>query len=71
MEGILKDYLIRVYRREKNDPRIPVGVVTGVGVNGNKAFANLDELWPILNSSKAAARKTMKPNRLDKPNEPR
>jgi hypothetical protein len=30
-----------------------VGVVEEVGVEGNRAFGNLDELWFILNSSKA------------------
>ena len=49
----MKDYLIRIHRREKNDPRILVGVVEEVGVEGNKAFSNLDELWSILNPSKA------------------
>jgi hypothetical protein len=28
-------------------------VVKEVGVEGNRAFSNLDELWEILNSSKA------------------
>jgi len=56
----LKDYLIRIHRREKNDPRILVGVVEEVGVEGNKAFSNLDELWSILNPSKAETSKTVK-----------
>ena len=49
---ILKDYLIRIHRREKNNPRKLVGVVEEVGVEGNKAFSNLDELWEILNPNK-------------------
>ncbi len=71
--AILKDYLLRIYRREKNDPRILVGVAEEVGVEGIKAFSNLDELWPILNPSKAGAAKTVKlnkHNRLNKPDKP-
>jgi hypothetical protein len=72
-KGILKDYVLRIYRREKNDPRVLVGVVEEVGVEGNKAFSNLDELWSILNPSKVKAVKTNKPNKpkkLNGPNEP-
>jgi hypothetical protein len=70
---ILKDYVLRIYRRDKNDPRRLAGVVEEVGVEGNKAFSNLDELWSILNPSKAGTTKTKKPNKPykpDKPNEP-
>ena len=54
----MKDYVLKIYRREKNDPRIAVGVVEEVGLQGNKAFRNIDELWSILNSPKAKAAKT-------------
>jgi len=66
----LKDYVVKIYRREKNDPRILIGVVEEVGVEGNKAFSNLDELWSILNPSKAETAKTKKPNKPNEPNEP-
>jgi hypothetical protein len=59
----LKDYVLRIYRREKNDPQIVVGVVEEVGVEGNKAFTNLDELWSILNPLKAESPKTKKRNK--------
>lgn len=49
---ILENYIIRIYRREKNDPRILIGVVEEVGVEGKKAFNNLEELWTILSSRK-------------------
>jgi len=62
-EGILKDYVIRTYRREKNSPRILRGMVEEVGVEGNKAFSNLDELWSILNSSKAKAARAKRPRK--------
>lgn len=60
---ILENYVLRIYRREKNDPRILVGVVEEVGVDGNKAFSNLDELWFILNSSKGETTKSKKRNK--------
>ena len=60
----MQDYVLKIYRREKNDPRILVGVVEEVGVEGNKAFSNLDELWSILNSSKAGTAKTKKRDKL-------
>ncbi|MGZ3534976.1 MAG: hypothetical protein ACXU9K_07105, partial [Thermodesulfobacteriota bacterium] len=60
----MKDYVLRIYRREKKDPRILVGVVEEVGVEGNKAFSNLDELWSILNSSRAETAKTKKRDKL-------
>ena len=59
----MKDYLIRIHRREKNNPRILVGVVEEVGLEGNKAFSNVDELWSILNSSKAETTKPKKRNK--------
>ena len=63
----MKAYVLRIYRREKNDPQIVVGVVEEDGVEGNKAFSNLDELWSILNSSKAKTAKAMKPNKPNRP----
>jgi hypothetical protein len=64
----LKDYILRIQRRGDNDPRRLVGVAEEVGVEGNKAFSNLDELWSILNSSRAEIAKTNKPNGPNKPN---
>jgi len=61
--AILENYVLRIYRRKKSDPRILVGVVEEVGVEGNRAFSNIDELWSILNSSKAVTRKRKKRNK--------
>jgi hypothetical protein len=63
----LKDYILRIYRREKNDPQIVVGVVEEIGVEGNTAFSSIDELLSILNSSKPKTGKLNKPNKLNKP----
>ena len=50
-------YMVRIYRRDGNNPRLLVGVVEEVGIEGKKAFSNLYELWNILNStSRSAAR---------------
>jgi hypothetical protein len=42
------DYIVRIYRFEKKNPRYLVGVVEEIGVKGKKAFTNYDELWNIL-----------------------
>jgi len=46
----MDNYVIRIYRGEKDNPKLLVGVVEEVGTKGNKAFTNYDELWEILNS---------------------
>ena len=61
---ILKDYVLRIYSREKNDSRKLVGIVEEVGAGGNRAFSNLDELWSILNPPKAETGKTKKSDKL-------
>ncbi len=48
----MKSYLVRIYRREEDNPRLLVGVVEELGVNDKKAFQNLYELWDILNPIK-------------------
>ena len=58
--GILDNYVLRIYRRVENNPRILVGVVEEVGAEGNKAFTNLEELWKILNLPKTETRKEKK-----------
>lgn len=51
------DYIVRIYRFKKENPRNLVGVVEEVGVKGKKAFTNYDELWDILISSKIIRQK--------------
>ena len=46
------DYIVRIYRHEKDRPRTIVGIVEEVGAEGKRAFTNLDELWEILNRSR-------------------
>jgi len=56
----MDSYLVRIYRKEENNPRMLVGVVEEVGAEDKKAFHNLHELWDILNPVKRA------PTRLKK-----
>jgi hypothetical protein len=46
------NYIVRIYRREKDNPRVLVGLVEEVGTKGKRAFNDLDDLWEILNSVK-------------------
>jgi hypothetical protein len=53
----LKDYVLRIYRRERNDPKSLVGLVEEVGIKEKKAFNTYDELWEILNARKKDPRR--------------
>ena len=48
----MTSYLVRIYRKAENNPRVLVGVVEEPGVKEKKAFHNLYELWDILNPIK-------------------
>ncbi len=50
--GSTNSYVVRIYRRTNNNPRLLVGVVEEAGVKEKKAFHNLYELWDILNLKK-------------------
>jgi uncharacterized protein (DUF2235 family) len=52
----MDNYIVRIYRREKDNPRLLVGLVEEVGLKGKKAFNTLDDLWEILNSRDRDAR---------------
>ena len=47
----MEDFIIRLYRFEKGNPRNLVGLVEIVGKKGRMGFTTMDELWEILNSS--------------------
>ena len=51
MKTVLANYIVRIYRFQKNNPRHLVGVVESVEGERRekKAFTNLDDLWEILN----------------------
>jgi len=48
----MNSYLVRIYRKSDNNPRMLVGVVEEPGVKEKKAFHTLYELWDILNPNK-------------------
>ncbi len=48
----MDNYIVRIYRQEKDNPRKLVGLVEEVGVDSRLGFTNLDELWEILNRAK-------------------
>ncbi len=47
--GFLDNYIIRVYRCRKDNPKKFVGTVEKVGLKGKMAFTSIQELWEILN----------------------
>ncbi len=56
----MDSYLVRIYRKAENNPRMLVGVVEEPGVKEKKAFHNLYELWDILNPIKRGLRRSKK-----------
>ena len=58
----MDNYIIRIYRRKKDNPRVLVGLVEEVGTKGKKAFNDRDDLWEILNSRKRDVKGGRKPN---------
>jgi len=40
-----RDYIVRIYRFEKDKPRSLVGLVEEVGKRGKRGFNSFDELW--------------------------
>ena len=45
---ILDNYIIRIYRRDKSNPRFLVGTVEEIGSREKKGFTTFDELREIL-----------------------
>ncbi len=54
---MIQDYIVRIYRFEKDEPRALVGLVEIVGKKGRLGFTNMDELWEILNFSLSDGKK--------------
>jgi hypothetical protein len=48
--GSSSDYIVRIYRFEKDRPQSLIGLVETVGTRGKRAFNSYDELWEILNA---------------------
>ena len=47
----MEDFIIRLYRLEKDNPLTLVGLVEKPGEKRRIGFTTMDELWEILNSS--------------------
>lgn len=47
----MEDFIIRLYRFEKDKPRALVGLVEKPGKKERIGFTTMDELWEILNSA--------------------
>ncbi len=45
----MENYIVRIYRSDRKNPHRLIGLVEQVGVEGQKAFRSLEELWEILN----------------------
>ncbi len=56
----IETYIIRVYRRNRDDPRKIAGLVETVGKNEKKAFSNREELWDILEHEENRTKKDLK-----------
>jgi hypothetical protein len=55
----MDNYIIRIYRRDPNDPAKITGLVETVGTDEEKAFTCLEELCETLLTTRMAARKRM------------
>jgi hypothetical protein len=64
----MENYIVRIYRYEKDKPQKLMGIVETVGEEGKKAFTHVDELWEILNSSRRLSKQQMKHDRKRKGN---
>ena len=66
----MNSYLVRIYRKAEDNPRMLIGVVEEVGKAEKKAFNTLNELWDILNPVKKE-RSPKKKNKLKRVSESR
>jgi hypothetical protein len=48
----METYIVRIYRRDRDDPQKIVGLVETVGKDDKKAFASRDELIMVLEGTK-------------------
>ena len=48
----MENYIVRIYKRKKDDPYAYIGVVEEGGMKGKQAFTNVEELWEILKPKK-------------------
>lgn len=60
-EGALETYIVRIYRTDREEPGLAIGVVEHVGSEGKRGFTSTEELMQLLNlpESKVAVRPAM------------
>ncbi|MEW6053050.1 MAG: hypothetical protein AB1552_04560 [Nitrospirota bacterium] len=48
----MESYILRIYRRQGDNPMNFIGILEETGTEERKSFTNLNELWDILKSLK-------------------
>ena len=48
----MDSYLIRIYRRDKNNPEAIIGIIEEIGTDKKDSFGNLSELSTIISKRK-------------------
>ena len=56
----MDSYLVRIYRREKDNPEAIVGTIEEIGAKKIQSFKNLSELSRIITTPKKRKRRTTK-----------
>lgn len=57
----MDSYIVRMYRRDAENPEKLVGLVEIVGDDGKRSFRNMSELMAILSEPHPLAMKTTQP----------
>jgi len=64
----MDSYLIRIYRREKDNPDAIVGTIEEIGVQKIQPFKNLSDLSKIIAVPKQRIRRTTKKKSISESN---
>ncbi|MDH4163773.1 MAG: hypothetical protein OEW15_13970 [Nitrospirota bacterium] len=56
----MENYIIRIYRRDNDDPRKMNGIIESVEAGEQKPFGTYTELWEVLRSKDRDAEKSNK-----------
>ena len=64
----MDSYLIRIYRREKDNPEAIVGTIEEIGAQETYTFKNLSELSKVITVPKKRRRRTAKKKNISESN---
>ncbi len=64
----MDSYLVRIYRREKDNPEAIVGTIEKIGAQEIQSFKNLSELSRIITTPKKRKRRTTKKKSINESN---